>query len=103
MNLLQYIQQKQQQQKATSASDNDKNGKSITNASNVGHSSVEDAAAALRLYWHSASNWERSLGHPLIKTQQHQRKWPPLKCKYLDGCNLPFSNHASKSKKEKQR
>ena len=31
----------------------------------IGHSSVEDAAAALRLYWHKFTEWERYLGYPL--------------------------------------
>ena len=64
----------------------------LTNDSNVGHSSVEDAAAALRLYWHQANEWERSLGYPFSKdTQQQQQSqyWPPVKM-YLDGCNLPI-------------
>jgi DNA polymerase III epsilon subunit-like protein len=62
----------------------------------VGHSSVEDAAAALRLYWHKHVEWERSLGYPLLRrrhdgvdTQETQRRIP-LKM-YLDGCNLPIS------------
>jgi len=62
----------------------------------AGHSSVEDAAAALRLYWHKHVEWERSLGYPLLRRrhdgldtrQQPRRK--PLKM-YLDGCNLPIS------------
>jgi hypothetical protein len=31
----------------------------------VGHSSIEDAAAALRLYWHRSVEWEQSTGYPL--------------------------------------
>ena len=74
---------------SSSKENNDGNkGKSvIQNESAVGHSSVEDAAAALRLYWHNHIQWERSLGYPLDKTQQQQfisRCWPPLKI-YLDG------------------
>ncbi len=57
----------------------------------VGHSSVEDAAAALRLYWHENVRWERSLGHPLlgIRERTSQRRRIPLRM-YLDGCNLPI-------------
>ena len=62
----------------------------------IGHSSVEDAAAALRLYWHKHVEWERSLGYPLLRrrhdgldTRQQPRRIP-LKM-YLDGCNLPIS------------
>ncbi|KAL7528936.1 hypothetical protein ACHAWF_002772 [Thalassiosira exigua] len=56
----------------------------------VGHSSVEDAAAALRLYWHKHAEWERWLGHPLrrnVATRSAPRR-RPLRM-YLDGCNLP--------------
>jgi hypothetical protein len=65
----------------------------------IGHSSVEDAAAALRLYWHKHGEWERSLGYPLLRRrhdnldtrrQQQQLRRIPLKM-YLDGCNLPIS------------
>ncbi|KAL9190567.1 hypothetical protein ACHAXT_000273 [Thalassiosira profunda] len=55
----------------------------------LGHDSVEDAAAALRLYWHKHELWERWLGYPLIATQQNSQSWPPLTM-YLDGCNLPI-------------
>lgn len=57
----------------------------------VGHSSVEDAAAALRLYWHGNVRWERSLGHPLlgIRERTSRRRRTPLRM-YLDGCNLPI-------------
>ena len=60
-------------------------------ATSIGHSSVEDAAAALRLYWIKANEWERSLGYPLsTKAQQAcQVSWNPIKL-YLDGCNLPI-------------
>jgi hypothetical protein len=58
----------------------------------VSHSSVEDNAAALRLYWHRSVEWERSLGYPL-RTQQDDarrgRRQAPLRM-YLDGCNLPI-------------
>eukprot|EP00571_Detonula_confervacea_P005909 CAMPEP_0172332020 /NCGR_PEP_ID=MMETSP1058-20130122/62224_1 /TAXON_ID=83371 /ORGANISM="Detonula confervacea, Strain CCMP 353" /LENGTH=661 /DNA_ID=CAMNT_0013049297 /DNA_START=36 /DNA_END=2018 /DNA_ORIENTATION=+ len=78
-----------QQKSQTSPSSEEVNtGKSIKNASMVGHSSVEDAAAALRLYWHKVSKWERFLGYPMLKTQQSAQCWAPLKI-YLDGCNLP--------------
>jgi len=59
-------------------------------SSNVGHSSVEDAAAALRLYWHKFTEWERYLGYPLTMAQQAtSRCHLPLQM-YLDGCNLPI-------------
>lgn len=66
-------------------------GESISHISSiVGHSSVEDAAAALRLYWHKFNAWERSLGYPLTMTQQTTiRHYVPLRM-YLDGCNLPI-------------
>jgi len=67
--------------------------KESSTATSIGHSSVEDAAAALRLYWIKANEWERSLGYPLsTKTQQLQAcqtAWNPIKL-YLDGCNLPI-------------
>ena len=72
--------------------DNTGAGNSIKNASMVGHSSVEDGAAALRLYWHEYSKWERSLGYPFrLDSEEHQmtQSWSPLKM-YLDGCNLPI-------------
>ena len=66
---------------------------SSSTATSIGHSSVEDAAAALRLYWIKANEWERSLGYPLsTKAQQLQAcqvSWNPIKL-YLDGCNLPI-------------
>mmetsp|Transcript_44545 Transcript_44545/g.94802 ORF Transcript_44545/g.94802 Transcript_44545/m.94802 type:complete len:692 (+) Transcript_44545:101-2176(+) len=78
------------QQKSQTAPSSEMCGvKSIRNASIVGHSSVEDAAAALRLYWHRFREWERTLGYPLLKTRQIGQCWPPLKM-YLDGCNLPI-------------
>lgn len=56
----------------------------------IGHSSVEDAAAALRLYWHKFTEWERYLGYPLTMAQQAtSRCHLPLQM-YLDGCNLPI-------------
>ena len=58
----------------------------------IGHSSVEDAAAALRLYWHKCQDWERSMRYPLhisAGLNAGVRKWPPLKI-YLDCCNLPL-------------
>jgi len=67
--------------------------KESSTSTSIGHSSVEDAAAALRLYWIKANEWERSLGHPLsTKAQQLQAcqiAWNPIKL-YLDGCNLPI-------------
>ena len=74
------IQQPQQPKKESSST-----------ATSIGHSSVEDAAAALRLYWINANEWERSLGYPLsTKAQQScQTAWNPIKL-YLDGCNLPI-------------
>ena len=65
-------------------SDNDS---MLQNATNIGHSSVEDAAAALRLYWLRAKEWEASLDFPLTSIQD-QSPWEPLDM-YLDGCNLP--------------
>ena len=67
------------------------------NASIVGHSSVEDAAAALRLYWHSNTEWERYLGYQILDTRQISQTWPPLKM-YLDGCNLPIAMRGVKMK-----
>ena len=68
-------------------------GRSLKNSSMIGHSSVEDAAAALRLYWHKCREWEHSLGYPLkpprSSDRASSRKWPSLKM-YLDGCNLPI-------------
>ncbi|KAL7514614.1 hypothetical protein ACHAXN_011956 [Cyclotella atomus] len=63
-------------------------------AASVGHSSVEDAAAALRLYWHKCQDWERSLRYPLLvpcgaSSDSCTVKWPPIKTFYLDSCNLP--------------
>ncbi|KAL3790997.1 hypothetical protein HJC23_002986 [Cyclotella cryptica] len=60
----------------------------------IGHSSVEDAAAALKLYWHRCQHWERSLRYPLLPSTSGSSttgiRWPPLKCMYLDCCNLPL-------------
>ncbi|EJK48973.1 hypothetical protein THAOC_32190 [Thalassiosira oceanica] len=64
------------------------NDSMLKNTTNIGHSSVEDAAAALRLYWLRAKEWEASLDFPLISTAQDQSSWEPLDM-YLDGCNLP--------------
>ncbi len=58
----------------------------------IGHSSIEDAAVALRLYWHRSVEWEQSLGYPL----QTQRDDALCGCcqaplwMYLNGCNLPI-------------
>ncbi len=64
----------------------------IQNDSKVGHSSVEDAAAALRLYWNRCIEWERSLGYPLSDRDGAvaPSNWSPLSM-YLDGCNLPVA------------
>lgn len=64
----------------------------IQNDSMVGHSSVEDAAAALRLYWNRCIEWERSLGYPLssVDGTAVSSNWSPLSM-YLDGCNLPVA------------
>ena len=61
--------------------------------SSLGHSSVEDAAAALRLYWHRCQDWERSLCYPLLSSAVEASASvirPPIKCFYLDCCNLPL-------------
>jgi RNA exonuclease 4 len=68
-------------------------GVSIQNDSKVGHSSVEDAAAALRLYWNRCVEWEHSLGYPLKIGNDglsSASEWAPLRM-YLDGCNLPVA------------
>ena len=67
-----------------------------------GHSSVEDAEAALKLYWKVRDSWEHSLGYPLrsfgqsvvpaLVTDHH---WPPV-ILYLDGCNLPLGVRRNK-------
>jgi len=66
----------------------------IQNDSMVGHSSVEDAAAALRLYWNRCIEWEHSLGYPLSSSGgggvAATSEWDPLSM-YLDGCNLPVA------------
>lgn len=72
----------------------DDEGNAIKNSSKIGHSSVEDAATALRLYWHRCLGWERSLRYPLTSPQScdtstDERHWPALGM-YLDGCNLPI-------------
>ena len=64
------------------------NDSTLKNTTNIGHSSVEDAAAALRLYWLRAKEWEESLDLPLISLAQGQSSWEPLDVN-LDGCNLP--------------
>jgi len=61
---------------------------------------VEDAAAALRLYWHRCNEWEQSLGYPLRRSCDGNNNkinndgleccWTPLNM-YLDGCNLPVA------------
>jgi hypothetical protein len=68
-------------------------GVSLQNESRVGHSSVEDAAAALRLYWHKCIEWEHSLGYPLsteAAAAEIASEWNPLNM-FLDGCNLPVA------------
>lgn len=83
------IQQKHSQTPPLTEESDDANN-AIKNASAVGHSSVEDAAAALRLYWHKSGDWERFLGHPLRRTRRRLGpSWRPLEM-YLDGCNLPM-------------
>jgi hypothetical protein len=66
----------------------------IQNETMVGHSSVEDAAAALRLYWNRCVEWEHSLGYPLSSGSNGRvagsSEWAPLNM-YLDGCNLPVA------------
>ena len=63
----------------------------IQNDNNIGHSSVEDAAAALRLYWNRCVEWERSLGYPLSSDgKASSTGFAPLSM-HLDGCNLPMA------------
>lgn len=62
-------------------------------SASVGHSSVEDAAAALKLYWHKCQDWERSLRYPLISSDSSScisNRWPTIESFYLDCCNLPL-------------
>lgn len=70
---------------------------SSSSSSSVGHDSIEDAAAALELYWKFANEWESSLGHPLATTTTTNNdntnnidRIPPKWALYLDGCNLPL-------------
>ena len=87
-----HIQQQQQQQKRQESASSgvaEEDGALLLANNAVGHSSVEDAAAALRLYWHRSVEWERSLGHPLRTEQTNGRRRIPLRM-YLDGCNLPI-------------
>ena len=59
----------------------------------LGHSSVEDAAAALKLYWHKYQEWERALRYPLAVSDSSSyvsNKWFPVNSFYLDCCNLPL-------------
>ena len=91
------IQQQQQQsfESPPPLEDEDGGGASmIQNDSMVGHSSVEDAAAALRLYWNRCIEWEHSLGYPLSSGSDGgaatTAEWAPLSM-YLDGCNLPVA------------
>ena len=84
--------------------DKTKEDDSIRNAT-IGHSSVEDAVAALRLYWHKCIDWERSMGFPLKPPSQvgrafnatSHRQWSRLQM-YLDGCNLPIGMRGLKMK-----
>lgn len=73
----------------------------LKNSSMIGHSSVEDAAAALRLYWHKYDDWEHSLRYPLAPIKSPTsipfQKRPPLEM-YLDGCNLPIGMRGIKMK-----
>eukprot|EP00986_Skeletonema_menzelii_P019915 scaffold29570_cov154-Skeletonema_menzelii.AAC.1 len=91
------IQQQQQPQSFENPpplEDEDGGGASmIQNDSMVGHSSVEDAAAALRLYWNRCMEWEHSLGYPLSSGTDGAaaaEEWAQLSM-YLDGCNLPVA------------
>ncbi|KAL7461265.1 hypothetical protein ACHAXS_001685, partial [Conticribra weissflogii] len=93
--------QQQSHQRSRNENGNQNDEVCLTNSSMLGHSSVEDAAAALRLYWHKYDDWEHSLTYPLkpiklqISTPFRQR--PPLKM-YLDGCNLPIGMRGIKMK-----
>ena len=69
-----------------------------------GHSSVEDAEAALKLYWKVRGSWEHSLGYPLrsfgvnksdVPALVNDHHWPPV-ILYLDGCNLPLGVRRNK-------
>ena len=69
-----------------------------------GHSSVEDAEAALKLYWKVRDSWERSLGCPLHSFGEKNKDdvpalvddhWSPVTL-YLDGCNLPLGIRRNK-------
>lgn len=69
-----------------------------------GHSSVEDAEAALKLYWKVRNSWERSLGCPLRSFGAKNKDdvpelvkdhWSPVTL-YLDGCNLPLGCRRNK-------
>lgn len=68
-----------------------------------GHSSVEDAEAALRLYWKVRLAWEHSLGCPLRSFGANEDDVPalvkdywPAVTLYLDGCNLPLGVRRNK-------
>mmetsp|Transcript_14242 Transcript_14242/g.28415 ORF Transcript_14242/g.28415 Transcript_14242/m.28415 type:complete len:589 (-) Transcript_14242:116-1882(-) len=57
-----------------------------------GHSSTEDAFAALRLYFLKREEWEARLGHPLnalLSLKDCKPVWPSITL-YFDAGNLPF-------------
>jgi len=57
-----------------------------------GHSSTEDAFAALRLYFWKREEWEVRLGHPLnalLSLKEYKPVWPPITL-YFDAGSLPF-------------
>jgi len=93
--------QQQSHQRSYIENGKQNHGMRLKNSSMIGHSSVEDAAAALRLYWHRYDDWEHSLRYPLAPMQSpisipfQQR--PPLEM-YLDGCNLPIGMRGIKMK-----
>lgn len=76
-------------------------GKCDDDDMNLGHDSIEDAAATLLLYKKFSHDWEQSLGYPLrklVKVNQvnsngrnnQSDKNQPSTTLYLDGCNLPI-------------
>ncbi len=93
--------QQQSHQRSRNENGNQNDEVCLTNSSMLGHSSVEDAAAALRLYWHKYDDWEHSLRYPLqpikLPTSTPFRQRPPLTM-YLDGCNIPIGMRGIKMK-----
>lgn len=80
----------------------DKNGE-LNEHYQIGHDSVEDAAASLLLYNKASLQWEKSLKFPLQEIWKQRQRINVLKDKlrqngdqssfitlYLDGCNLPL-------------